>query len=160
MTGVPISEVMDDWDLLTSEVVAGMYGLLERWGALEYLDGTGRDGDGQAAAAARVAVEVAAREGRLTWRELLAEATTGVVEQREPIRLYAALAELEAAARCWRLEIRRRMAAAESAQSVDTGYLPLPGRQRGRCPECGSSGARPLYPEPCGDLWHIVLKGR
>lgn len=79
-----------------------------KWGEQNHPDGTGGEWHARAAVACREACNDAAREGRLTWRDILAEEFEEALAEESPIKLREELVQVAAVAVAWIEAIDRR----------------------------------------------------
>lgn len=80
----------------------------EKWGEQNHPDGTGLDGDEHRADKARTQCEIAAGEGRVTWRHILNEEVSEAFAESDPKKLRAELVQVTAVAAVWIEAIDRR----------------------------------------------------
>jgi hypothetical protein len=87
--------------LVLAEVVSERQAQLVRWGEVNFPDGTGRRPGKAISPIARLATEIAAREGAVTWAHLLREEVYQALEEADHVRLRAALVRTAAVATAW-----------------------------------------------------------
>ena len=93
---------------------------IKQWGDQRHPDGTGLPGDHYAADLARESCKLAAREGRLTWRHILAEEQQEAYAESDLDKLETELIQTAAVIAAWISDIQRRRAelyAANRAQA-------------------------------------------
>jgi hypothetical protein len=81
-----------------------------KWGQQNHPEGTGPQWRA-AAERARARCQQAARQGDVTWFDILNEEFWEAAAEDDPGALLAELLQVEAVARQWRMAIRRRLAA-------------------------------------------------
>lgn len=80
----------------------------EKWGQQDHQDGTCMYGDHEAVHWAKVAVDLHAKNGTLTWRDILMEEIREAFDESDPQKLDEELNQCMAVIAQWRLAIRRR----------------------------------------------------
>jgi len=109
-----------------------------KWGEQNHPDGTGGGNSLAAAAGARMACQLAAADGTLTWRDVMREEVGEAFAETDPAKLRTELIQVAAVAAAWVEAIDRRIYS-----------------QRPACKRCGGSS----YPvNGCQDLRHIALR--
>lgn len=79
-----------------------------RWGEQNHPDGTGGGNTGPAAIGARLACQIAAKDGTVSWRDILREEVAEAFAETDPVRLRAELIQVAAVAVNWIEAIDRR----------------------------------------------------
>jgi hypothetical protein len=88
----------------------------ERWGEQNHPDGTDAERWTKASASnSRILCDRAAKEGKLTFRHVLAEETAEAFAEIDPDKLRAELVQVAAVVVCWIESIDRRSAQKEGA---------------------------------------------
>lgn len=77
------------------------------WGVQKHPDGTGNQ-YAEPAFLAKLACDVAAKNGSLTWRMILAEEVLEVFAEPDPVKLQAELVQVAAVCKQWSEAIDRR----------------------------------------------------
>jgi hypothetical protein len=137
IVGLPTSLVM-------SEVAAERVRQDIKWGEQNHPDGTGGGRSAAAAAGARMACKVAARDGSMTWRDVMREEVAEAFAETDPAKLRAELLQVAAVAAAWVEAIDRRPAPVTSTCCDGTGFadyaaVPCPDP---KCPVPPMGGAR------------------
>jgi len=96
--------------LVLSEVVSERQAQDARWGEQNHPDGTGRRPGKALAPTARLATEIASREGAVTWAHILREEVYEALDEADPVKLRAELIQVAAVATAWIEAIDRRFA--------------------------------------------------
>ena len=81
---------------------------IAKFGDQKHPDGTGREPGKAIAAGARIACQLAAAEGTLTWRHILREEVAEAFEETDPAKLRAELLQVAAVCAAWVYDIDRR----------------------------------------------------
>ncbi|MFI8254112.1 hypothetical protein [Streptomyces filamentosus] len=136
---------------------------LAKWGEQQHPDGTGREPGKAIAAGARLACQMKAADGTLTWRDILRKEVAEAFEENDLVQLRAELVQVAAVTAAWIHDIDTRphpMLCAHCGEPIPTdtglntwrGPFPAPGQPE--CvtpryhlgveyPECRKAGAEP-----------------
>lgn len=94
-------------EICTFDIVRERLRQLDKWGPQEHPDGTGEH-LAQFADKMRAAADRAAAEGKITWRDILAEETFEAFAESDPARLRSELVQVAAVAVAWIEDIDNR----------------------------------------------------
>jgi len=113
--GRHMPEVMKELDRLAeahtgalAEVAAERARQDAKWGEQDHPDGTGGGNAIAAAVGARMQCQLAAKEGALTWRDVMREEVGEAFAETDPAKLRAELIQVAAVAVAWAEAIDRR----------------------------------------------------
>lgn len=87
-----------------------------KWGEQNHPDGTGGGNTAAAAIGARLACQLAAKEGTVTWRDIMREEVGEAFAETDPAKLRAELIQVAAVAVAWAEAIDRRLHAEAVSQ--------------------------------------------
>ncbi|MFE1925833.1 hypothetical protein ACFW91_25080 [Streptomyces asoensis] len=117
----------------------------EKWGEQHHPDGTGSASQQVAAGAARARCQVAAEQGEVTWRLILAEEHAEAMAESDPAALRAELVQVAAVCAAWIFDLDSRGAKA-AADGPCTQHPHAPTFD-GRCGGCTVYPADMLPPQ-------------